>query len=1805
MPNLTNFALFRPFLLISIGFFSFFPKNAFSQILAQFPCNGGPQTYVVPAGICQIKIKAWGGGSGGGGIDAYPGGVGSGGTYAEQSIGVSAGDVLTIYTGCRGFGGIGCGANYQGGIGGYGYGNGGTGGAAGPVPCSGSGGGGGGSSAVQVNGSLVIVAAGGGGGGGAGCTSPGGIGGAGGTNGGSSTCTSGGLAASNSTYNGAVGSTHMADGGGGGGGGGGAFNGGQGGFAPPSGNSCNPSNDCGAGGGAGGNSYAPTGIITNGSGQIPGNSGDPDLCGGCSTGGGSQGAGTDGYVVLYKVSSTMTASETHLDVLCNGGNTGSAQVSVTGGTSPYSYTWSNNCTTQQANGLSVGNYYVTVTDVNKCKILDTIQITEPTPIALSISNTQVSCHGLLDADASVMATGGKPNYTYSWNTIPVQTATKATQLAAGNYTVTVTDANACVKNISVSITEPPALSVQANKNDVSCYQGADGSATISVSGGTPIYQYVWNTTPVQTTQNLNNLQTGTFDVTVTDSHACKAQVQIQINEPSPLQASISAFQSLACNGGKNGTASVLANGGTAPYTYSWNSVPPKTSANATGFSAGSYTVTVTDSKLCKTTAQVTLTEPPALFSSISASSISCNAGSDGTATVLVGGGVPPYSYSWNTSPIQTTSTAISLQGITYIVTVTDSNLCKTVNAILVPEPSKISISSLSTPVSCKGKNDGSIIANPSGGTPPYSYVWNIGNQTSSQIKGLAPGAYSVTVTDSKGCKNSNTFNITEPALLSVTHSQTNVSCFGGNDGTATALASGGSIPYTYSWSSIPVQTGIKSTSLSANTYTLQLTDLNHCMAYDTIQITEPPPLLSNISGNKPVSCKNGNDGAASVLASGGSLPYTYLWSSSPAQNTANANQLVAGNYSVSITDAHGCKSISNVSITEPTLFTLNISSLIPVSCYGGNNGSAASIGSGGIPPYTYAWNTIPIQTGKQATGLKAGTYQVLAMDSNHCIAQTIAVVMEPNLLSTQISQLKNVSCFGGHDGMIAIQNTGGTAPYAYVWNTNPQQILSQISGLLAGNYTLTVTDKSGCKDSIGVQISEPPLLQASIPSSTDVSCFSAGNGSATVTATGGTAPYTYLWNTNPVQTDVTAHSLLPGSYTVIIQDSLSCTTQSSVLISGPSPLSVILTQTAAVSCHGGKDGTAVVSASGGIPGYSYLWDTQPNQIDSAAVQLMAGTYHVTVTDSKNCQANMLVNITEPSLLVANIQSKKDVSCYGSQDGKISLSQSGGIGPYKYLWSNGESISSIQGLKAGVYGVTITDSKACIDTLWIQIYEPAKLHTLISGTKDVSCKSGNDGEIYGAATGGTPTYQYHWNTSPIQNTDTAKSLIAGIYTLILTDQNGCTDSSTISITEPDSVEVIAIGVDTLCIGQSVNIIASAHGGNPAYTYLWNNGQTGSAIQVHPVLTNTYSVVAIDNHMCISEPYSVDIHVRPPLDVQTTPVNPICRKESVLLQAQAKGGDGNYFYQWKPSLGGSSANIVVNPNVTTTYTVTVTDGCGTPSDSDSVVVKILPLPSIQFSGDTLKGCSPHEVSFTDLSQIPLPSGLSSWYWNFGDYKSSDNVSVSVNPEHTYQEPGIYDVNLIVTSTDGCIDTLKKHAYISVYQPPISMFYSDRDTVKILKSEFNFFEQAKNEISYQWDFGDGIFSAEKDPKHSYAEAGTYKVCLKVSSAFHCIDIFCKTVVVEGDFTFYVPNAFTPDNDGINDDFGGNGIGIKTYELHIFDRWGNMIFLSDQIEKRWDGHANGGVDLAQMDVYLYLIKIKDIFDKEHTFVGHVTLVK
>ena len=1170
----------------------------------------------------------------------------------------------------------------------------------------------------------------------------------------------------------------------------------------------------------------------------------------------------------------------------------------------------------------------------------------------------------------------------------------------------------------------------------------------------------------------------------------------------------------------------------------------------------------------------------------------------------------------------------------------------------------------STPSGCAGAT-GTATATPVGASGPYNYSWTnaggtvvsttVGAAGANTAVGLPPGTYTVSLTNVFNCTVTNTVVVGGGGAIAVPTAGSNSPVCVGGTLNLTAVTVAGA---TYSWTGPNAFTSLLQnpsiagvTALAAGVYTVTAT-VGGCSNTSTVTVVINPIPTVNVPPAITV-CNGGAVPAAAFT----SVPAgaTYTWTNSDptiglaaagAGNTPafTASNLTAAPVTATITvtpTLAGCPGTPNTyTITVNPTPTVTVPANIIV-CNGGNVPATAfaSTPAGG----TFAWTNSNPAIGIGAAGagniptFTATNLTAAAITGTITVTPTLAGCPgPPNTYTITVNPTPTVTvpaniivCDGVAIPASAFVSTPAGGTFAWT-NSDPTIGLAAAgagntpaftaSNLTAAPVTATITVTPTVAGCPGTPNTYTITINPTPPPPTALGASVCTNNSATLTATapGGI----YAWYDAPV-----AGTLLitNASYTTpLLTTTTTYYVQTTMLgCTGPfTPVTVTIAPGLVVNA--GLDDTVCFGMSANLSvtpngaGYTYAWtpagtlssSTIFNPVASPAVTT---AYSVTVTDPSGCVGTDNVTVyADPQITLA--LAGIDVTCFGACNGQTIVIPAGGTPGYSYSWTGGCTNAACNAVCPGVYTVTVTDSWLCTATGNATVIQPAVLTNTITGTTPASCNSVCDGTATAAGVGGVGPYTYSWNTIPAQATAIATGLCAGSYICTVTDANACTATITATITEPTLVVIAPIVSPTICFGASTTLTASASGGNGGpYVYTWAPPAGLSATNIAnptatPVGTTVYTVNATDANGCPAAAVTVTVTVNPPLSVVSAGSASICPGASTPISAVASNGTGGpYTYVWTPAAGLDNPNIanpIATPGATTVYTVTVNDGCS-PAVTANVTVTILPLPVVSFVANLTSGCSPLCVTFTNNSTV-LGGTISSWLFSYGDGSLDDTAHY-----HCYTTPASYNVGLTVTSSlGGCTSSLTVPNYITVYPNPVAEFNATPNPATILDPSVTLNNQSSADVNYWfWSFGDGdtLGYTTTNPTHAYPNGApsTYNATLIVHNAFGCVDTISHEIIIGPEFTFFIPNAFSPNGDGVNDYFYGKGVGITKYELYVFDRWGNLIFDATDINQYWDGKANHGSEEAQQDVYVWKVKLTDVFDKKHDYIGTVTIVK
>ncbi|WP_178988292.1 Ig-like domain-containing protein [Winogradskyella schleiferi] len=1271
------------------------------------------------------------------------------------------------------------------------------------------------------------------------------------------------------------------------------------------------------------------------------------------------------------------------NVLCRGNSTGRINITVSGGTSPFTYLWNNGETTEDLNNIPAGNYALTVTDANGCTVTHNCIVRQPSQelSANFIDNLSVKCHGESNGGIEYQGVGGTSPYRYSLDGgTTTQSERNFTGLAAGNYVYTILDANDCTISIDFSIAQPEPLILNLNKIDATSIQGCtNGTATAAASGGIAPYTYQWSASANnQTAASATDLPVGNHSVTVTDTNDCSTTQNIEITctDNCDTELSVGTTTNVLCFGNATGSTSVSASSvinPTALFTFNWSNGQTDagvTSSSISDLTAGNYTVSVTmDGSVCDPVTQsITISQPNA---------------------------------------------ALNL----------------TINQV--------------NATSILGCTDGTAIAVVSGGTSPYTYEWSASanNQTTATATDLPVGIHSVVVTDANGCKTVESVEITctdDCDIALTVGTTTNVLCFGDATGATSVSASSVINPtatFTFTWSNGQTDSGVTSSSISnltAGNYTVSVTlDGSVCdPVTQSITISQPNAALDfTINKVNTTSIQGCTDGTATAVVSGGTSPYTYEWSASANnQTTATATDLPVGIHSVVVTDANGCKTVESVEITctDDCDIALTVGTTTNVLCFGDATGATSVSASSVINPtatFTFTWSNGQTDSGvtsSSISNLTAGNYTVsVTMDGSVCdpVTQSITISQPNAALDFTINKVNATSIQGCTDGTATAVVSGGTSPYTYEWSASANnQTTATATDLPVGIHSVVVTDANGCKtvENIEITCTDDCDTALTTGTTTNVLCFGDATGATSVSASSvinPTATFTFTWSNGQTDSGVTSSSisnLTAGNYTVsVTMDGSVCdpVTQSITISQPNAALDFTINKVNATSIQGCTDGTATAVVSGGTSPYTYKWSASANnQTTATATDLPVGIHSVVVTDANGCKTVESVEITctDDCDIALTVGTTTNVLCFGDATGATSVSASSVINPtatFTFTWSNGQTdsgvtSSSISNLTAGNYTVSVTmDGSVCDPVVQsITISQPnAALDLTINKVNATSIQGCTDGTATAVVSGGTSPYTYEWSASANnQTTATATDLPVGIHSVVVTDANGCKTVENIEITctnDCDTALTTGTTTNVLCFGEATGAtsVSASSVINPTatFTFTWSNGQTDSGVtssSISNLTAGNYTVsVTMDGSVC--DPVVQSITISQPnaaLDLTINKVNATsiqgCTDGTAI--AVVSGGTTPYTYEWSASANNQTTSTAIDLPVGI-HSVVVTDanGCKTVENI--------------------------EITCTNDCDTALTTGTTTNVLCFGEATGATSVSASsvINPTATF--------------------------------------------------------------------------------------------------------------------------------------------------------------------------------------------------------------
>jgi subtilisin-like proprotein convertase family protein len=1155
--------------------------------------------------------------------------------------------------------------------------------------------------------------------------------------------------------------------------------------------------------------------------------------------------------------------------LCSG-QTKTLNATYSGGAAPISYEWSTGAVTST---IQVGNsfpnisgfYALSITDAKGCVDSASVDVFNGSGITsaqiVSIKDV-TSCNGN-DGTITLKPIDGTPPYKYAWNGPIVGAISNIStgnytipNLSKGTYSVTITDSSplGCDLIIPFLVVKSPDVNIKVDSVwSVTCKGKNDGKIFLQ-NPNNQVFSYLWSNN--KTTKDLTNLSAGKYAVTIS-SNACSQIIQnILVKEPDSLGLLSAIAADVSCTA--NGKINITPKGGTSPYLYYWNN--GVTVQDLINVPIGNYKVSISDARGCTfLSPDITLKSAPNLAIAFVSQPAKCYKTPSGGIDINVTGGGRPYTYKWNNGATNEDLTNV-LAG-NYKVSVTDANGCLvSSNFISVGQADSLKVIPQLIVPTCKGFSNGAIKLNASGGTPTYTYQWNI-SSSQNTVNQLIEGIYKATVTDANNCKNVlDSIKLFAPQLINLSVSPVvNATCVGKANGKIDVNVSGGATPYTYLWSNGATSQDLINTV--AGLYQLTLTDANGCQAnLKNLVVGGAQVMIVKKDSMVLPTCYGSTDGKIFFEPKNGQQPYTFKWSN----NTFSPNifNLKSDIYKITVTDNSGCELYKTYQLPQPNIISISLNAIDSLTCYGAEDAAIDILVTGGTQPFQFFWNSG--QTSEDLSGVPAGDYKLTVLDKNNCAVTSDAIIVPSTQpLTVQLETNNKDKCTGTAFGTIKVNVKGGRPNYKYLWSNGATT--SNLVAVPSGTYSVTVTDANDCKASLNNIVILSPLeeLRLDTISTKKIQCHNTSDGELYAKILGGKTPFAYNWS-NGVEhfKSQRADSVLQlngnlGFYTLTVTDGLGCTvTSDTIILKNPPAMNILLKDIANVKCKGTSTGFLKADVEGGTPNYTFAWNN--NKTTQNIVNIPVGFYKLTVTDANGCrEVSGSYEIKDPTnSLELSIKNISNVSCKSGNDGGIFLNTIFGIDPISYVWSKPltTTVSQLTGLSAGVYSVKATDALGCTASINnIPVPEPQALGILIKA-KDNLCFGQKAGSIIAEGLGGTPSPNYNFLWSNGEKTATISNLANGLYKTTLTDSKNCQYvSNDINISSPDSLKVnIFATIATMGLNNGT-ASANVSGGKAPFTYYWSNGQTTQTIL--NLAPNTYYVTVTDANNCSNAKKSI--------------------------------------------------------------------------------------------------------------------------------------------------------------------------------------------------------------------------------------------------------------------------------------------------------------------------------------------------------------
>jgi len=1511
----------------------------------------------------------------------------------------------------------------------------------------------------------------------------------------------------------------------------------------------------------------------------------------------ANGCTKDTVVTISQISQVAVSSLSLVQPGCSG-NTGSIGINGIGGTLPYTYSI-NGILFSTSNSfplLSSGSYTVVVKDATGCSATSATILNSPS--GLFFGNAAVvnpTC--LLQGSISVSGIGGAAPYLFSLATGPYSAISTFTPLVSGSYIVHIKDNNGCVHDTTIVLNNllSPVIS-NLTTISPSCSYPAIGSIVVYATGGVSPLLYSLNGSPFAGASSFTGLTGGTYTVVIKDANACTQSSIIALTAINTIVFTSFSHTNVGCNGSPLGSVTSLAGNGNGPYQYNMNGGLFQASANFNSLNGGTYTVIAKDASGCTKSSVVVITSSTTLaINTVSITPSSCFNPPTGIISVSGIGSALPVTYSLNSATGTSSGLYSPLSPGTYTVSINDANGCHKDSVVTVPGPPPMNFANvfiLYTP--CQG-GSGSISLQGAGGTPSYTYSINGGPfSTPSNWPVLTAGTYSIQLKDANGCLHDTAIILYQPPAVNFTSVVIfNPSCIGTPIGSISVLASGSYPPFQYSINGVSSGTVSTFNGLGAGSYTIHVTDAIGCGGDTTIQLTNTGNFtINSIVKNKP-SCFGGNNGSITMTGNGGTAPYLYALNTGAFSTVNTFSNLTAGTYTLHAKDNAGCFKDSVVVLVQPSSVLYSSIVLTPATCYGAANASVIVTASGGTPLYQCKIDGGIYGPSGIFSNLTGGIHTLTLKDSKGCIRDSlISIAQPPALYFTNVTAV-NPGCMGTI-GLITVHGTGGTSPYLFAIGSGSYVSIGSFTNLPAGTFTIHVKDNNNCVHDTIITLSNNLQITVNSVTKTPLLCLSDNSGTITINASSSHPPVSYSSNGGTPQLSGNFTGLLPGTYSIHIQDQIGCFVDSLVTILAAPPIqinNIILTPPL---CHASNNGSIIINAIGGAGPLRFSLNVGSYTPANSFSNLIGGTYTVHIKDSISCQRDTVLNLTAPPALYFTSINVVQPYCTNATDGKITINAAGGQAPYQYAINTSLFTTNnlFQNLFQGTYTIHVKDYNNCTYDSVVSLTSANYMDFSNVVITNVSCKFGNDGSISLNVIGGYNPYNFTINSVATGTTSFFGNLGVGSYTVVVTDVLGCAADTVLAVNEPASpLESIILNVTpNLCRGDSIGTItSSATGGSLPYTYSLDGATFFPSSFFTGLMAGVYSITVKDNQGCLDDTVAVVIEPDTSLQMLLIGVKDVSCwnvNDGAITITSKYGSDPLHYY-----LNGTLVGLdtFYNNLIPGDYIVEVRDALGCkstgkynvkPSDRRPYII----IDSLQ--GVLCEGDKNGSIDWHTINTFPQ------YYYTF------DSVYIGTASYMGGISNGTYTIQ--VTDSIGCYaDTT------------ISIIAEDRLDLNVVSSPASCQGRGDDgKATATVDGGVGPFRFTWSGSIGNSNNQAFNLWYGPQVAFveddlGCIDTAHFEVPYDPCCMVNLPNAFSPNGDGVNDIFKVIKYGLITIvSFEVYNRWGNRVFGTTTEDDGWNGKYMGSD--CDLDVYYYLLRYRCHLKNEIIMMkGDITLIR